>query len=60
MLKNVDSIIDVNILKGVGIFGDIVIYVVFFRVGEVINGSLFSGVFFRNYVYRVILKIWKW
>ena len=60
MLENADSIIDVNILEGVGILGDMVIYAVPFQVGEVINGSPLGGVFFRNYAYRVTLKIWKW
>ncbi|KAL9976743.1 hypothetical protein ACROYT_G014072 [Oculina patagonica] len=59
LLYNADSIIDAHILEGVGILGDMVIYAVPFWVGEVINGSPLSGVFFRNHAYGVTLKIGK-
>jgi len=38
-LENADSIIDANILEGVGILRDMVKYAIPFQVGEVINGS---------------------
>ena len=53
----VNGIIDKDILEGVRILRDVVIYTITLRIGKVINGSPLCGVLLGNHTNRVTLKI---
>ena len=59
-VQNVYSIVQPYILKGIGVFRNVIIYAVTLRVREVIDGSPLQGVFLGDHAYGMTLEIQEW
>ena len=58
--QNLYSIIHPYILKGIGVFRDVIVYAVTLRVRAVIDGSPLCGVFLGDHTYGTTLEIREW